>query len=331
MDSKGAKEPDQSVANLAVVPCVLFVPAYNEASRILRCLESMAHQRLQTGWAWREWVVFAGGSTDGTAELVADWAARRDPPSDPPVRVSADPKCRTKIDKLAAFHTELVVAKRRGETVVIIDADLAALPGAVEKLLEPFTADPELAVVWGADVIDDRSRGRRGSAFQLEVVDRLARLRGDRAPRAYGRFFAYRVQPFADFTWQKGMVHDDTQLPAFAVANDLPVVSAFNAQVLVTPPRGYEDFYLQTYRYYRARDLARELVPRTVSRISIAMTSARAFGVAAVVDPTGASCYVAARAVAAVKHHRRRLEFTDQWPQALSTKKRVEAARSAHP
>ena len=325
-----AKGPEHASVDQTSTPCVLFVPAYNEASRILRCLDSMVNQQLPAGCVWREWVVFAGGSTDGTAQLVANWAAHHDRSSAPPVRVNADPMCWSKADKLATCHAELVAAGRRGETVVIIDADLAALPGAVEKLLQPLSGDPELAVVWGADFIDDRSWGRRGSAFQLEACDRPARLRGNRAPRAYGRFLAYRVQPLAEFTWQTGMVVEDTQLSAFALAHNLPVISAFDAQVLVTQPRGYEDFYLRTYRGYRALDVARGSTPRAESRISIATTNVRAFGATASSDPVGACCYAVARAIAAVKHHRRRLEFTDQYPQASSTKGPVEGRPSAH-
>lgn len=105
-----AKGPEHASVDQTSTPCVLFVPAYNEASRILRCLDSMVNQQLPAGCVWREWVVFAGGSTDGTAQLVANWAAHHDRSSAPPVSVNADLTCWSKADKLATCHAELVAA-----------------------------------------------------------------------------------------------------------------------------------------------------------------------------------------------------------------------------
>jgi hypothetical protein len=41
-----AKGPEHASVDQTSTACVLFVPAYNEASRILRCLDSMVNQQL---------------------------------------------------------------------------------------------------------------------------------------------------------------------------------------------------------------------------------------------------------------------------------------------
>ena len=81
----------------------------------------------------------------------------------------------------------------------------------------------------------------------------LARRLGTSTPRAYGRFFAYRVAALADFRWQPGLIADDTQLADFVCEHSVPVRIVEEARVLVTPAASSQDFHLQTQKFIAAR------------------------------------------------------------------------------
>ena len=295
--------------------CRLVIPAFNEVARIERCLNAALASPLPTGCSWTEWVVLDGGSDDGTAAAAEAWSAAG---SRPPLRVRVSPTRQGKAGDLGAWHDEAVAAAHLEDVAVIVDADTAVERGSFAALLSPFTTDPELAVVWGADRPDDTTFGRWASSFQIEASAALARRRGLRATRAYGRFFAYRVGALTSFSW-KPDVTDDIQLANFVHNRRLTARSKWDATVLVTPAGNYRDFYLQTYRGYQAEaDQA-----TIVSNRSDGMNSAErvsVFASQAARRPLWAVAYAGARVVASARHRMSGERFTALWTPPASTK-----------
>ena len=310
-----------SAGELSVEPipreCELVVPVHNEEATLPRTLDSVLAASLPPGWAWGRWTVLDGGSTDGTSAAAQSWSSSH---LSPPLEVVTIATRRGKAAELGEWHHRVACAEGDQHVVVVLDGDCAIDSGSMVALLRPFEEDLQTAVVWGADTIDGPTRGRRASAFQMEAVLKLAQLAGTRAPRAYGRFFAYRVGALRDFSWQSGQL-DDLQLARHVVARGLRCQSAWEATVRVTPARGYRDFYLQTYRYFWANSQERPLAsggavsgaPRTFDRALAATFTAAA-------DPLGAVAYAAARLVAAGIHVAGPARFAATWPLARSTK-----------
>jgi hypothetical protein len=155
----------------------------------------------------------------------------------------------------------------------------------------------------------------------------LTRILGEDAVRAESKFVAYRLPAFADMRWRSDLVGEDHQLAAFAFERALRVRSAFDARVLVTPARGYTDFYTQTYRHFGTRRAARAYTSRPMPRPQ-PRDRARGLARAARHDPAGAVAYAAARMAAAFRHRVAPIELfpPGTWVSAPSTKGRRRAA-----
>jgi O-methyltransferase len=297
--------------------CRLLVPAYNEAARIVRCLESVKASYLPAGFEWGEWAVRDDDSTDGTPQLAESWAANR-----PliPLRVVRAARRSGKAAALGAYHAELIAQGLLGHLVVVLDADLAVVPGALDSLLRAFAQDPSLGVAWGMDQIDSRNVGHWASAYQMEAMGALAHRLGTNAPRAYGRFFAYRVAALADFCWQAGLIADDTQLADFVCEHSVPARTVEEARVLVTPAASGQDFHLQTQKSFAARTRLpgegwRE--PALDRMGAAAITAAR--------HPLWAVAYATARGASSARQRLSPTSFGDLWVPPATTKQAIEA------
>jgi FkbM family methyltransferase len=296
--------------------CRLLVPAYNEAARIVRCLESVRASCLPAGFEWAEWAVLDDVSTDGTAQLAGSWAA-----SHPliPLRVVRAPRRSGKAVALGAYHAELVAQGLLGHLVVVLDADLAVAPGALDSLLRAFAQDPSLGVAWGMDQVDSRRVGHWASAYQMEAAAALAHRLGTTSPRAYGRFFSYRVAALADFGWQAGLIVDDTQLADFVCEHSVSVRTVEEARVLVTPAASSQDFHLQTQRSFAARTRlpGGGRAPALDQVAAAAITGAR--------HPLWAVAYAAARLASCARQTLSPASFGDLWVPPATTKQAIEA------
>jgi len=295
--------------------CTLVATAFNEAARIEQSLDRLVAEPLPAGLVWREFVVLAGASTDGTPDLARAWGERH---PEIPVRVATTPERLGKSADLAACHAQLLATRPADEIICLIDADVLPEPGATAALLGCLLADVQLDIVWGVDLPDLRDRGRRASAFQLEVTYELAKHAGNQ-PRAWGRFYAYRLGAMGEFTWKSGFVAEDTQVSWYATEHRLHCRTEMDALVLTRPAKGYRDFYLQTYRTFRALDLTPEDAPETAPRGSPSH-QLRAILRAAAKDPVGAVAYGTARVVCAVMHRASGHVIRDDWTQSVSTK-----------
>jgi len=295
--------------------CRLVIPTLNEVARIERCLNAALASPLPTGCSWTEWVLLDDGSDDGTAAAAEAWSANG---SRPPLRVRVSPTRQGKAGNLGAWHDEAVAAAHLEDVAVIVDADTAVERGSFAALLTPFTTDPELAVVWGADRPDDTTFGRWSSSFQIEANMALARRRGLRATRAYGRFFAYRIGALTDFSWEPD-VTDDVQLANFVRSRRLTVRSEWDATVMVTPAGNYRDFYSQTYRSYQALAGQTSIASNgsdgrsPAERVSVLASQA-------IRRPLWAVAYAGARVVASARHRMGGEVDSVLWAPSASTK-----------
>lgn len=115
----------------------IVTPSYNQGQFIERTLQSVASQ---TG-AEIEHVVFDGGSTDNTVEVLKNFS--------PPVRwVSKKDKGQTDAVNQGIRATD-------GEIIGWLNSDDIYYPGAIARVVEYFARHPEVDVVYGmADHID---------------------------------------------------------------------------------------------------------------------------------------------------------------------------------
>lgn len=158
-DPRTAPSPAAGIA----IRCSVIVPVFNGARVIGRCLDALAQQTLPP--AEFEIIITDDGSTDGTAERVAEWAGQH-----PWVAVSllrqqhAGPASARNRGALAA----------RGPILLFTDADCRPVSGWIAALLAAFdTADPPAGLmgVYRTDQTD-----LAGRFAQMEFEDRYARI-----------------------------------------------------------------------------------------------------------------------------------------------------------
>ena len=133
VSSPGGNAP----ANISIGIC-----AYNEARRLPALLESLSTQVLPSGFLLKEILVVASGCTDGTERVVEDWAEREP-------RLGLIPESE-RSGKASALNA--ILARFRGDILVLVNADARLLPGALSQLLGAFDRGPEIEVVCGFPV-----------------------------------------------------------------------------------------------------------------------------------------------------------------------------------
>lgn len=117
-----------------MINCSIGITAYNEAANIGNLLQRILDQRLETV-AIQEIIVVASGCTDGTEEIVREFAAR-----DGRIRLLVQPKREGKASAMNLFIREAA-----HDVMILCSADLQPAADAVEQLIAPF-ADPEVGM-----------------------------------------------------------------------------------------------------------------------------------------------------------------------------------------
>ncbi len=241
--------PDKSVRDSS--GCYVVIPAFNEEKRIGALLDSLYKTRWPPEISQIKWIIVTGASTDHTLDVAREWLARhRDVTADVLVTASRNGKA----GDLDVVHSQLLDQNENVSGIaVVIDGDVTVFPESIWNLLSPLLTEPSLSIVWGFDHIDRVHFGNWASSFQMLLANAIAGEERANRPRAYGRFFAYRVEDLRDFHWDASHITDDLQLAHYAEKSLLAVSSVTSARVEVTPAASYYDFYLQTYRSIVAR------------------------------------------------------------------------------
>jgi GT2 family glycosyltransferase len=140
--SAQAELVDQPKTALAGVLSVV-IPAYNEAPTIEKILDLVVAVKINVGI---ELIIVDDGSTDGTSEVVQQWARRHD----------GDPRfaCKviTKENGGKGTAVRRGISESTGDWVIIQDADLEYDPNDYAALLEPMIAG-EADVVYGSRIL----------------------------------------------------------------------------------------------------------------------------------------------------------------------------------
>lgn len=113
----------------------IVIPAYNEGERLAPTLEKVLAYVHQQGWD-AEVIVVNDGSSDNTAEIVRQFAAR-----DPILRLVENPGNRGK-----GYAVRNGMLSARGEIVVFSDADLSSPIEEMPKLLAPLAEGADITI-----------------------------------------------------------------------------------------------------------------------------------------------------------------------------------------
>lgn len=135
--------------------CSLGVFAYNEAGNILALLKALDAQILSDVQI-AEIIVVSSASTDGTDELVTEYAA-----SHPKVRLIRQAKREGKSSAINLF-----LAEAKSELLVVISGDVIPGTTTIEKLVAAF-ADPSIGATGGRPVPVNDERTFMGYAVHL--------------------------------------------------------------------------------------------------------------------------------------------------------------------
>jgi biofilm PGA synthesis N-glycosyltransferase PgaC len=136
-----ASQPDQR-SNQPTKYSVI-TPVRDEAEFIEKTIHSMIHQTIKPS----EWVIVNDGSTDGTAEIVARYAAEH-----PWIKLvnRADRGARQRGKGVVeAFYVGYGTLAPDYDVIVKLDADLSFEPNYFEALLRAFASNPRLGITGG--------------------------------------------------------------------------------------------------------------------------------------------------------------------------------------
>jgi len=144
----------------------VFTPTYNRAHTLRRVYDSLCAQTLRDF----EWIVIDDGSTDGTAELVANWVKA----ADFPVRFFRQEHSGKHI-----AHN-LAMREARGKFFLPLDSDDACAPRGLERMAYHWNTipDSERALYSGVDgLCSDQNGEIIGDRFPSEPFDTTLRER----------------------------------------------------------------------------------------------------------------------------------------------------------
>ena len=218
--------------------CVL-IPAHNEAKVIAKTLAAV----LKSDYPQFHVAVIDDGSTDGTAEIVAECAK-----TDARLTLIRQPSCRGKAAALNRGFRE-----RTEDYIVTIDADTIVLPHTVRKLMEPFS-DLGVDAVCGNVQVGNL----RNTLTKFQHVEYVTSQNYDR--RAFDGVNCISVVPGATGAWKRRKVleiggysedtlTEDTDLTLTLLGRGGRVVYAAHGQSVTEAPETISALFRQRYRW----------------------------------------------------------------------------------
>lgn len=162
----------------------VVTPAHNEAGHLRRLAECMRAQTV----APKEWMIVDHGSTDGTAQAVAEITAAV--PWAYSIYVPKDDEAPRGAPVVRAFHAGLEALSCKAEVVTKLDADVTFATDFFARIMDAFAADPRLGITGGVCYEQDAS-----GTWRPEHVSR-GHVRG--ATRAYRATCLAEVTPLEE-------------------------------------------------------------------------------------------------------------------------------------
>lgn len=136
----------------------VVTPVYNTADYLGECIESVLDQTLDD----LEYVVVDNASTDGSSEIAREYAEK-----DPRIRFV---RCEELLPQIPNYNRALRHANPGAKYCKIAQADDRLLPRCLEEMVELAETDPDIAVVGGYTILQDRVF-LDGLDFYESVVD----------------------------------------------------------------------------------------------------------------------------------------------------------------
>jgi len=225
--------------------------AYNEGQRLPVLFESLATQSLPSGFALDEVLVVASGCTDDTERLVEDWAE-----VEPRLSLIREPERRGKSSALNA-----ILARFRGDILILVNADARLLPGALSELLMAFESRPEVEVACGFPIPE-------GSGSVVGVVEEVWWRLHNRTLQTLAELGAGNHccdelmalrRGFANAI-PTGVVNDGAYFGVFAARGDVTVQFTQKAKVVVAIPKNLLGLLRQRRRIIRGHRQVLEML-----------------------------------------------------------------------
>jgi len=225
--------------------------AYNEAQRLPALFKSLSTQSLPSGFALDEVLIVASGCTDDTEHVVEDWAV-----VEPRLSLIRESERRGKSSALNA-----ILARFRGDILILVNADARLLPGALAELLLAFESSPKVEVACGFPIPE----GPGGVVGIVEDVwwrlhnrtlQTLAELGAGNhccdELMALRRGFANAIPT--------GVVNDGAYFGVFAARGDVTVQFTQKAKVVVAIPKNLLGLLRQRRRIIRGHRQVLEML-----------------------------------------------------------------------
>ncbi|HXH21139.1 MAG TPA: glycosyltransferase [Dehalococcoidia bacterium] len=207
------------------------VCAYNEAGSIGQLLETLLER---DAGSFDELIAVSSGSSDGTDEIIAGFAARY-----PKLVAVREPERRGK-----ASAVNEALARASGELVLLIDGDCLPAEGCLQALLACFQ-DERVGGAGSRNVVVNGDAGvvARASAAMWEMHHKVCLSR----PVLGGDIIAFRrvVESIP-----AGAVNDDYVIEAALRSRGYRIAYAAEARVLMRAPETARDFLRQRRRIH---------------------------------------------------------------------------------
>jgi len=244
-------------------PLVGGLVAHNEEATLAPAVASLLRQELPGGWSWSSIWIVASGCTDRTVTV-----ARRLAGADPRVHLIEEPTRRGK-----AVAIDRILERAQGATVVLLNADARAEPGAVAALLRAASGLATPFAVMGRPVAPetpDRPVLRAtGLLWHLHHEFHLATLAGGEGNHLSDELLLVRLPEFAGLP--EGVINDGSYVGAWLAGAGGTRAYAPEARVAIQVPGSWRDHLRQRRRIRFGHAQVEELLgtaPSTLSRLA---------------------------------------------------------------